>query len=315
MPKGKAWEVALKVLLTLGLFGWLINYANVKFVELFANITLASPILLLLAMLLFLLHTIVIYIAWHKSLAIFEIHSAVEITAPLFAFSTLTKYVPGGVWHAGSRVFVLGNHGYSKAAALFSVIMESIVSIFLSAALLCFLFSAVSVDFLPSWVAWIPGMLTTFGGAVLLACILSSKFYRLVFDWYYARKLGTGKMLAYNSARIAELVLLHLIALCLFVVGYYLCFIAYLPELNVSYLQFAFIIMLATFSGFIAIFSPAGLGVRESILYVLFALLINSPLLVTVCLAPRLVLLLSEVLFFLCTRIFHKSLSQIKLVS
>lgn len=303
MPKSSWWQLVLKSVITLALFVWLVNYANVSFIEVFSNLAQASPWWLLLAMLLFLLHTIVIYLAWHRSLSLFGIHVPLQQTAPLFAFSALTKYVPGGIWHAGSRVWVLGVQGQSRVSALFSVLLETLYSLGTSALMLCLLFGTMQTGFLPAWVDVVPASVSVIIGLLLLACMLTPALYRLVFDWYYARKLGADKVSNFATGRLLELVLLHCGALLVFVVGYYVSFIGFVPELQVDLIQFAFIVLLATFSGFIAIFAPAGLGVRESVLYLLFATIIDSPLLVTLCLAPRLLLLVAEIILFGLTRI------------
>ena len=304
MPRAITWQLIVKSLLTIALFVWLVNYANVRFVEIFANLSLAAPRWMLLALVLFVIHTLLIYLAWHRSLALFRLPCGMDVTAPLFAFSALTKYVPGGVWHAGSRVWVLGAKGYSRVSAFFSVILESIYSLVISAALLCLLFGVMQVAFLPDWVSAIPRALVLLLGLLMLLALLLPGCYRLVFDWYYARKLGVTDISNYAPRRLLELVGLHIAALLVFVAGYYVSFAAFLPMQQVGMLQFAFIVLLATFSGFIAIFAPAGLGVRESILYLLFATLIDSPLLVTLCLAPRLLLLIAEVLFFILSKLY-----------
>lgn len=309
LPKGSLWQLLLKSLITVALFAWLINYANVRFVEIFANLALAAPGALVLALLLFMVHTLLIYLAWHRSLTLFRIDCPVALTAPLFGFSSLTKYVPGGIWHAGSRVWVLGANGYSRVSVLFSVLLESIFSLVTSAALLCIFFGLADRAFLPDWLDAVPSLLAIVLGLLLLVALLVPLSYRVVFDWYYARRLGVAEHSRYETGKLAELVGLHVAALLVFVSGYYVAFAAFPPVPQYELAQFAFIVLLATFSGFIAIFAPAGLGVRESVLYLLFATLIDSPLLVTLCLMPRLLLLIAEVVFFMASKLLTRYLS------
>lgn len=300
----------IKLLVIVLVFSWLFRYANVTFIDVIKGFPRVSPVLFLLPLLFFLLHTLVTYGAWHKSLQLFKVQESVSRTAQLFAFSTLTKYVPGGVWHAGSRVFVLATYGHSKLKVLYSILIEMVLSVSVSAIMLCFLYPFINLyqNLIGSFSAL--EFLMPLSGVILAACIVTPFFYRLVFSRSSSKEDRSGKIIEFRSEQLATLALLHALGLVIYVLGYYFTFKAYLPDQSLFSADFAFIVMAATLSGFLVIFAPAGLGIRESVLYLAFSQLIDDPMLITICLAPRLLLLISEVLFFCLIKVFYTSLQS-----
>lgn len=293
----------IKLLLMVFVFAWLFRYANVTFVNVIEDFSQVSPALLLLPLFFFLLHTLITYSAWHKSLLLFGAQESLGKTAPLFAFSTLTKYVPGGIWHAGSRVFVLAAYGHSKLRVLCSVLIEMALSVSVSAILICFLYPFISLYQGEIENAAALDVLALTTGLLLSACIVTPFFYRIVFARYSSKEIYGAKKIEFRIERLATLALLHALGLVIYVLAYYFTFKAYLPGHSLLNADFAFIVMAATLSGFLVIFSPAGLGVRESVLYLAFSLIVDDPMLLSICLAPRLLLLIAEVLFFLLIKV------------
>lgn len=302
------WRTFFKVLVVVALFGWLLNYANVTFLEVFQNLTLASPAIIFASLFFFLIHIVLVYFAWHRSLSLFHIDIAARESISFFAFSTLTKYLPSGVWHAGSRVYMLGSRGYSKISAFYSVLYESVLSITITAALVSLLYAVIDREVFPLFYINLHGYIFFCIGVVLLLSLCIPTAYRLVFRRYASRL--ESDLPNFTVRALSELLLLCILSLVVFVLGYYFCFKAYLLEQFVLTTEFSFVVLAATLSGFLVIFSPAGLGVRESMLYVLATQFLDDPLLVTICLAPRFILLLSEVLFFCLVRFFTASRSM-----
>ncbi len=311
MQIDKKWSAIFKLLIIAALLIWLLNYANVTFLQVIKDMPRANFVLLVPASICFFVHTLAAYIAWHKSLSLFQVDSGVAETFPLYGFSTLTKYVPGGIWHAGSRVFVLGRMGYSKTKTLLSVIYDSLEGIALCGVLLFLIFPMANTELILSFDSRFLNFLVPTLGLLVLLATLSPFFLKKCLFWYRSAAVGDLQQLKFSQITILQIVLLYTVSLVLFVVANYLCFRAYLPDLASLDADFAFIILLAAFSGLLAIFAPAGLGVRESILYLSFSRIIDDPLLLTICLAPRFVLLVSEVLFFLVSRFFPFSKTQL----
>lgn len=298
MQINKPFMAVIKLLVILFVFFWLFRYANVNFVDVIKDLSAVSPVLFLLPIFLFLLHTLITYSAWHKSLLLFGVQEAINKTAPLFAFSTLTKYIPGGIWHAGSRVFVLASYGHSKLKVLFSVLIETLLSVSVSVLLICFLYPFISLyqNIVENVV--VLNFLAPAAGFLLAVCIVTPFFYKLALPKYASRESLGGEPIDFRVEQLVTLALLHALGLAIYVLGYYFTFKAYLPEQSLLGADFAFIVLAATLSGFLVIFAPAGLGIRESVLYLAFSQIVDDPMLVTICLAPRLLLLIAEVLFF-----------------
>jgi len=298
MKINKSFMAAVKLLVIVFVFAWLFRYANVTFVEVIRDLSQVSPVLVLLPLFFFLLHTLLTYSAWHRSLLLFGVQESVSRTAPLFAFSTLTKYVPGGIWHAGSRVFILATYGHSKLKVFFSVLIESALSVSVVTILLCFLYPFISLYQSMIQSTAVFDLFAPVAGLLLVACIINPFFYKLVFSKYTSKEIFNGKATEFRTRQLATLALLHALGLVIYLLGYYFTFKAYLPEQGLFSADFAFIVLAATLSGFLVIFAPAGLGIRESVLYLAFSQIIDDPMLVTICLAPRLLLLIAEVVFF-----------------
>jgi hypothetical protein len=233
---------------------------------------------------------------------LFHIDVAARESISFFAFSTLTKYLPGGIWHAGSRVYMLGNRGHSKISAFYSVLYESVLSITITAALVSLLYAAIDREMFSLPYISLPGYIYFCIGVVLLLSLCIPTAYRFVFRRYASRL--ESDLPNFTIKALSELLLLYILSFFVFVLGYYFCFKAYLLGQFVLTTEFSFVVLAATLSGFLVIFSPAGLGVRESMLYVLAAQFLDDPLLITICLAPRFILLLSEVLFFCLVKFF-----------
>ena len=174
----------------------------------------------------------------------------------------------------------------------------------MTGALPCFLYPFVDLQALIPFTFEFQEVLVFAVGTVILACLLFPYFYRLVFGWYSREKLGVKGESEFTMSALARLLGLHGVALLVYILAYYYCFKAYIPDQIFFNSNFSFIVLLATFSGFLAIFAPAGLGVRESVLYLAFSQSLNSPLLVMICLAPRLILLMSELVFYIIARIY-----------
>lgn len=294
----KPFIAALKLLVIAFVFVWLFRYANVTFYDVVKGLSQVPPIMFLLPLSLFLLHTLIFYSAWHRSLLLFGVQESASRTAPLFAFSTLTKYVPGGIWHAGSRVFILASYGHSKLRIFYSVLIEAVLSLSVSTILLCFFYPFISLYKGIVENAAILDLFAPTAGLLLAACIVTPFFYKIIFFRYMSKETHGDQKVEFRTGQLASLALLHTLGLVVYLLGYYFTFKAYLPEQNFFSADFAFIVMAATLSGFLVILAPAGLGIRESILYLAFSQLVDDPMLVTICLAPRFLLLIAEVLFF-----------------
>ena len=303
MEMNKLFMAVIKLLVVVFVFSWLLRYANVTFIDVIEGLSQVSPILFLLPAFFFFLHTLITYSAWHRSLLLFDVQESVSKTAPLFAFSTLTKYIPGGIWHAGSRVFVLARYGHSKLRVFSSILVETVLSVTVSAILICFLYPFISLYQNIIGSAAFLDLLAPAVGLILACCLVTPFFYRIVFYRYNSEVSLGGRATEFRVDQLVVLALLHALGLLIYVLGYYFTFKAYLPEQNLLSVDFSFIVMAATLSGFLVIFSPAGLGVRESVLYLAIAQLVDDPMLVTICLAPRLLLLIAEVLFYCLVKI------------
>jgi uncharacterized membrane protein YbhN (UPF0104 family) len=209
----------------------------------------------------------------------------------IMSSSQLAKYVPGGIWFALGRVYLGRNEKIKEEIVAISVVVETgltfVVGILLFA--ICFMLTGnrgiIHLSFLiPALVVFLvvlyPPVLNT------LMRIALRLFKRDPFDLKisYVRILGLS---------------IFFIALWLSqIIGFYFLINAVysIPFSSIFTLGAAY--TLSWMTGFVVIFAPGGLGVREGMMTLLLASLIPSPLAVAISFIARVWMTLFEIVVF-----------------
>ncbi len=206
--------------------------------------------------------------------------------------SSLTKYLPGKVWSYAFQMYWLGAAGFSKSLVMYVNIVSLFVSLVTS--LICGLI----------WLLWDTGSLP-FGGvlasllAVVLLDVLSMRFHTKLFRFLIAlinRVLKRELRYFEPSARLLwELHALNFSGAVLFGlaayftsagIGYHLT-LAQAPRLISA-------LLIADIVGFLAIFVPGGLGVREGFMYMMLGGGSSGSIALTLPLATRMITMVTD---------------------
>ena len=210
------------------------------------------------------------------------------------------KYLPGSFWILPGRVVLLGRLGHDAGLASGGLLFE-IVSQVLSAALVAaLLLGAASM----AAVGWAQGVWLALAGSVLIAGLL------LASPGLVPRIRRVPKMVNSAAIQLAEIpaaarvrnlaITVAGFGLMWLVMGasFYLLIVATNPRLDLALLKIAIgVSTLSWLAGFLAPFSPGGIGVREGAIVLLLSALAPGPEPALVALLSRVVALLVESAF------------------
>lgn len=250
-----------------------------------------------LAIGLFTLHTTLVLVGWHRALALVGVPTAFLPSARIFSLSLLTRYLPGGIWHLGTRLAALSLRGADPVRVGFSLLLEQLAALLMCALLVALLLGIdptplkllVAPD--PTAAVWWPLPVATLTCALIL--LYPPVFGRVLAA--VARTLHRPCPPPPPAVALFGLYALHALALLVFAAAYMAAARMYGPALPLGPAGFAGAVLTATLTGFLAPFVPGGLGVREALLALLLRDALSGPALAAVVLAPRLLLVLAEV--------------------
>jgi hypothetical protein len=245
---------------------------------------------------LFLVHVSLALFAWQSSLRLLGVQTSRLTTARIFSLSLLTRYLPGGLWHLGSRMAAMTYLQKDGVRVGFSLLLEQTTTLALCASLalllglvdagaLCWLGTRVAAT--DSWRLLLPGTL-----AVML--LLYPPHFRRLLLW--AARL-TRRPPVPSSRGLLIVYGLQALSLAAFVAAHIAVLKVYVDPLPTGPLTIAAAVLTATLAGFITPFVPSGLGVREAALALLFQHWLTGAELIAVTITPRVLLIASEVLF------------------
>ncbi|MBU0945605.1 MAG: flippase-like domain-containing protein [Proteobacteria bacterium] len=281
----------------IGLLIWLIFYSNLHFSHVYDYFFMVNWVHLLICISIFYLHILLVCYAWFYVLRGLGLDLPFWQAGVVLGASTIAKYLPGGIWQIGSRTVGLTTYQGKPIQVALSIFIEQIIS--LSACLI------LAVLFLQrgSYLSWnnffstIPRFVSLFLAMVLFFCFCSPYTYRLFLKFipWLGSRLNFHNL---NFRYLIKINFLHYISLLIFSLGYWIGIKAYIPAFSIHFFEFTALIMIATFSGLIAIFTPAGLGVREAILFAGIQGDVGQDMALTLAIIPRFLIIISEVTFY-----------------
>lgn len=196
-------------------------------------------------------------------------------------YSSLAGFVPGSMWHAVSRVYLAEQAGVPRLTTTISVVVESALN----------LLAAIAVAGL-SLVAWPDPPLWAIipvAAGWIAAVWRPDIFFKLV-DWALVR-LGRKPLgVRLSTADVLRITIPFALNWLVFGAIFYALLAALYPAISLIYLPVVTgIFTVAWVGGFLAIFVPQGLGVREFIIVTLLAVLgVPAPIATAAALLARL---------------------------
>ncbi len=255
----------------------------------------------LISFIFFFIHGYMVFFAWNKSLNYYHIDIPTKEVAQIHFISLISRYLPGGIWHIAGRVVAVASKGFDIKKVLSTLYHEQIIAV-LSCLFLVTTFFWIKpsiysgiIDFpFNTWV-----ILITF---VLFVLMLFPKVLTYSLNFLF-KVLQKNKVEILTRQQYYQLFNLHTLSMLFFIAGYYFSARIYINNPDVT--QLAGVIMLATFIGFIAIFVPSGLGVREGIFIAYLNLQgIDGSIAISVALLPRVLILSAELMSVLIATMY-----------
>jgi len=196
-------------------------------------------------------------------------------------YSAMAGYLPGSVWHAVSRVYMTDKEGVPKTITTVSVVLES-VFILMGAVVV----AALSLFAWPSPPLWV----AVAGLAVLVAVIWRPDLAFKVANWGL-QKVGRKPLdIALPPGTMIRLLLPFILNWMIFGAMFYAILASLYPDLSPAYLPVVAGIFTASWVvGYLAVFVPQGLGVRELLIVTLLAVIgVPAPVATAAALLARL---------------------------
>ena len=205
-------------------------------------------------------------------------------------FSDFGRFIPGKVWLILGRIHYCKKWGYSSGIVVLSTFMEIFLQLVAATMFFILVFSFSRIELLNGYL-WVLIFVIPF-----LILLMHPKFLNFIF-------VKVGKLLKKDFVRIKskfadilEAFLIFFIAWIFLGVGFYLMVYSIYP-LGVDYvLVLGASFALAWILSFLAIFVPAGLGVREALITYLLSLFLPLPVAALIAVVSRLWFVSAEVI-------------------
>jgi len=255
-----------------------------------------------LAIILFTLHVVIVFYAWHFSLIMVEIEVPLKNSVGIFLTSLITRYIPGGVWHLGSRLLAMSRLGKSAYLVGVTLFLEQMAAL-LVCILLTFLFFMLEMFFFPDTVfvseqiSLMSQIFCLVAGCFLLI-ILYPPFFRKSLAWLYKRVKKQHLNTSLSSRGLYTLYGIHALSLLVYALGYHQVLCIMVGPAMPPFLIVIGVVLLSTLLGFLAPFVPGGIGVRESVIVVLLMPFVGSTDATAMALLGRILIVFVEFILF-----------------
>lgn len=245
-----------------------------------------SPGLLSLSVLGILLLFFIDAYGWHLVLRYLDQTISVNQSIRIWLLSSLTRYLPGGFWSYLSRASMAADQGVGIAVSSISLYLETLLLITSSIAVgFPAILAVVGLPIKPSYAI-----------AVLLICsmLLHPKVIALL--RFVPGKVGTAmaSVRLPSARRVIGLYLYYVLFWILFGIVFVGFVYAIYPVPPRYWIQIGASIALAFCVGFVLVFFPGGIGVREATLYFLLLPLLPHTACLLISVGSRLWVMLGE---------------------
>jgi glycosyltransferase 2 family protein len=226
---------------------------------------------------------------WHRILLSSNKKISYRETYRTFSRSIVTRYLPGGIWVFFARTYVTARLGFSKAQVLYLVIVESTVGVLTG----CCVYIVAQ--------PWAPH------NAYLLLLAQFLVVVVVVFLSIPDKCISLLKIVLKKELTIVPIAIKDILRICiLFFVQWVLvgacvvacvhAFVSLPPSLLPSVVG---LYAISWVIGFVVIFAPSGIGVREGVLIMLLNLVIANPVAIISAIFIRIVMTFGELTNFL----------------
>lgn len=280
------WIVVFAIFFFLGKMVWE-NWVQVKE----ASFTL-RPLPLMFSTFLFAFSYFIQIWAWYLITRKLEIALSIRETLESWFYSQLGKYLPGKIWLLLGRFYLYESKGKSKKLISTALYFETVTILFAGG--LIFLASLFLLDGTPvlirgSQTGWVVFLL------LMVFLFLHPRFLQKIMNWFLVRCRRERVTLSISYVDVLTVLFVCVLAWLIGGIGFYLFVDAIYPVASRHLLFFTGALAVSSTLGLIAVFAPAGLGVREGALVYLLAHLLPSPVAVILSVTTRLWMTLIEI--------------------
>lgn len=256
-----------------------------------ASLTL-RPFPFILSIFIFALSYFIQVWAWYVITLKLGIALSIRGTLESWFYSQLGKYLPGKVWLLLERFYFYESKGKSKKLISTALYFE-MVTMTLSGVIIFFtsllLFKKMPPFFQEGPTGWFYFL---FLPAFFL---LYPRLLEKIINWFLKRFKREPITLAISYLNILEILFVCILAWLVGGVGFYFFIYSIYPIPSSYFLFFTGALAVSSTIGLIAVFAPAGLGVREGALVYLLTSLIPAPIAVILSITTRLWMTLIEI--------------------
>jgi glycosyltransferase 2 family protein len=205
----------------------------------------------------------------------------------IWLLASVVRYIPGGIWAITSRAALANKEGVPLSALTASLYLEALLSA--STALLVgipALYSGNALSFSPVVMAGL--MLSNL-------LMLNPKIIKRLAQLLPGDAGRTLMTMKWPSAGVTAALYFYYLAFWILLGLVFLLFVQSISPLSIGFnLVIGSSMALSFFMGFVVLFAPGGLGVRESILCLLLLPVTGAPIAIVVSVGSRLWLMVSE---------------------
>lgn len=225
---------------------------------------------------------------WYLILRSLGVFLPVKQSISIWLISSLARYIPGGVWSYASRVSLATRQGVDMTSIGISLYLETLL----------LMSSAVAVG-VPSLLS-LAGFSLTIYQASLILLILGILMHPRVIMLLRFIPGRVGKAMLYASIPSFRIILYLYIYYVFFWIIFGFVFTSFVYSVHpiemgqISILVSA--LAMSFFVGFVIVIAPGGVGIRESVLYLLLVGLFPSPLSLVIAVCSRIWIIIGELL-------------------
>jgi len=204
----------------------------------------------------------------------------------VWLLSSVTRYIPGGIWPYASRVTMAKDLGVDAATATVSLYLETL--------LLCASSFAVGLPAL----LMLTGVDITLQQACVILLLMGGLMHPKIISIFrfFPGKIGVA------FARVKPPSIAWLLALYLYYVVFWIVFgfvfglfISAIYPLSIENLMYVGSVLALSFCvGFVVIFIPGGIGVRESVMYLSLSTIMPSKVSLAIAVGSRIWVMMGE---------------------
>ncbi len=228
---------------------------------------------------------------WQRILANLGERISFKHSLSITGISILGKYLPGKVWYAAGRVYFIKKLGVKEEKGFLSMALET--GLLLLSSLIIFIISPLIYKFIVLRNYIIFAIVLTIIFVIAVHPYFASKIIKII---YGVLKRPFAE-LKYSYPSMLFLTLLYGIAWIIYGIGFFLLINSFYSVSCSKFIALTGVFAISWNLGFIALFAPAGLGIREGILTLLLSLYFPKPIAIIISLLSRLWITVAEIIF------------------